>query len=80
MKVLVTTSEDENGCACESLFIDDKKRESIFPLCESPEDAIIGRSLISCSQIASYMKLAHEAGRKGEELTVEVREASDDED
>ena len=44
--------------------------ESAYPLCECPEDAIIGRSLISCSRILDLMLLAYNAGKNGEELTI----------
>lgn len=45
-------------------------KESVYPLCECPEDAIIGRSLISCSRILDLMLLAYNAGKNGEELTI----------
>lgn len=45
-------------------------KESVYPLYECPEDAIIGRSLISCSRIIDLMLLAYNAGKNGEELTI----------
>lgn len=45
---------------------------SVYPLCECPEDAIIGRSLISCSEIADAMKFAYDAGKAGELFVIEV--------
>lgn len=48
--------------------------EHVGPLCECPEDAIIGRDLISCNTIIEYMKLAYEAGKNGEEFIVEELE------
>ena len=45
--------------------------EYVGPLCECPEDAIIGRDLISCSTIIEYMKKAYEAGVDGEPFIVE---------
>lgn len=49
-------------------------REYVGPLCECPEDAIIGRDLISCGTIIYYMKKAYEAGKNGEELIIENEE------
>lgn len=49
-------------------------REYVRPLCECPEDAIIGRDLISCGTIINYMKMAYEAGKNGEELIIENEE------
>jgi len=59
--------------------ISDKKTQtiSVYPLSECPEDAIIGRDLISCGEIANLMKIAYEAGKNGEEL--EIEELEDDE-
>ena len=50
----------------EQLFINGQIRETVCPLFECPEDAIIGRGLISCQDIVRYMKLAYEAGLKKE--------------
>lgn len=48
--------------------------ESVRPLCECPEDAIIGRGLISCGRIIDLMKLAYQAGKNGEEFVVKTIE------
>lgn len=45
--------------------------EYVGPLCECPEDAIIGRDLISCDTIINYMRMAYEAGVNGEPFVVE---------
>ncbi len=65
----------KHGTNCEDLewqdmFIDGKHKISVYPLCECPEDAIIGRDLISCEEIADLMKLAYEAGKNGEKFDV----------
>lgn len=52
------------------MYIDDKYVVGVASLSECPEDAIIGRSLISCSDICEYMKLAYDAGCRGEEFAV----------
>lgn len=44
-----------------------------------PEDCIIGRDLISCSDIAVYMERAYSAGVNGETFTMEVVEGCPDE-
>ena len=50
--------------------------EYVGPLCECPEDAVIGRSLVSCAAIVDYMRMAYEAGRNGEDFKVEDEEWS----
>lgn len=47
------------------------ENEYVGPLCECPEDAIIGRDLISCDTIIKYMRMAYEAGVNGEPFIVE---------
>lgn len=68
MNVKIKKSENYDGNTCEEMFINGKSVCYVSPLCECPEDAIIGRSLISCCEIFKYMKLAYEAGKNGEEL------------
>lgn len=45
---------------------------NVYPLCECPEDAIIGRDLISCTEIADAMKFAYEAGKAGEPFEIAI--------
>jgi hypothetical protein len=63
----------------ERLIIDGKQRVRVSSLSECPEDAIIGRRLVSCVSIAAYMKEAYEVGKRGEDLEI-VREPDDEED
>ncbi len=70
MNVKVYTLEEDYNIS-QTLVVDGKEREYVRPLCECPEDAIIGRSLISCGTIASLMKEAHEAGARGEPFEIE---------
>ena len=56
------------------LFVDDKEIASVQNLCECPEDATIDRDLINGRQIIDFIKLGYEAGKKGEELTVDINE------
>ena len=68
MQIEVLWKEDEDFLTSEQLFINGERKETVFPLCECPEDAIIGRDLISCQDIVKYMKLAYEAGKADERL------------
>jgi len=78
LRILITkTRWGEFGEERQALYIDDKWVESVGPLCENPEDAIIGRSLVACTDIVSYMVKAYEAGKKGEPFEVEIREEED---
>ena len=56
MKKVVLFSFESNDYYYDELHINGKRVESCGPLCECPEDAIIGRSLISCGDIMSRMK------------------------
>lgn len=47
---------------------------SIYPLYECPEDAIIGRDLIDGRDIIQAIMLGFNAGKKGEEISVEYEE------
>lgn len=73
MIVTLDTTEDINGYLCEEMEVFNIKEEKIamehcYPLCDSPKDAVIGRSLISCSKVIYFMKLAYNAGKNGEEF------------
>jgi hypothetical protein len=48
-----------------------EKTIHVGPLYDCPEDAIIGRDLISCDEILSFMQLAYKTGKDGEEYIVE---------
>ena len=56
----------------QEMEIDGKHRLYVGPLSECPEDAIIGRSLVSCKDVAGYMQEAWEAGKRGEDFTIET--------
>lgn len=47
---------------------------SAYALWEHPEDAKLERYLISCYSILKAVKLAYEAGKKGEEFILEEKE------
>lgn len=79
MKIKITVGNNYDGCEWQEMSIDDKHVASVYPLYECPEDAIIGRDLISCKEIVSYMKQAYEAGKRGEEFEVEEVKDADEE-
>ena len=54
--VTVRSWEDSDFCMRDVLEIDGKECFRVAPLCECPEDAIIGRDLISSDDIASFLK------------------------
>jgi hypothetical protein len=70
MQIVIKERTDSNGCAHERLIIDDEEECSVYPLCECPEDATIERDLISCTDIAGFMRRAYEAGKNGEEFVI----------
>ena len=78
MTVEYHSEEDDYGISdAMSVFNSTGKKigqESVYPLCECPEDAIIGRRLISCGKIINLMKLAYQANKNGEEFVVKIIE------
>lgn len=56
MKKVVLFSYQSNYYQIDELHINGESVESVGPLCECPEDAIIGRDLVSCRDIMKYMK------------------------
>ena len=71
MLIKIITGQNSDGYEWQEMTIDGKGSISVHPLCESPEDAIIGRSLISCDEIADLMRQAHEDGKAGKPFSVE---------
>ena len=69
MKVEVREKENCDGYLMQQLWINGKREVKVYPLAECPEDAIIGRSLVSCDEIAELMQRAHAAGAEPFELT-----------
>lgn len=71
MKIIFRSSTDSDYLVRERMDIDGKEALYVGPLCECPEDAIIGRDLVSCTDVIAYMRRAFEAGKNGEDLIVE---------
>lgn len=79
MKVVLKISgKDKDNGPRHEVEIDGKFNKSIGPLCECPEDAIIGRDLVDGYDICKYIQIGYDAAKRGEELTIESIEASDD--
>jgi hypothetical protein len=74
MKVEVISTTDIDGYERERMIINGKESVNVGPLCECPEDAIIGRDLISCIEILDLMRIAFEAGKSGESLDGTIKE------
>lgn len=71
MKLKLIETENWNGDTIHELYLNDKELVTIYPLTESPEDAIIGRDLISGDEIINFIKMGYEAALRGEELIIE---------
>ncbi len=74
MKIEIAETETDEGCLKQRLYIEGICVLDVYPLCESPEDAIIGRGLIDCYTISSLMRKAHRAGEQGENFYATTRE------
>lgn len=77
MKVDVYAWRDSEGYINQSLFINGKVVSYVYPLYDCPEDAIIGRDLKDCEDLANYIKRGYEAAKNGEELEIEYHEGDD---
>ena len=78
-KVVVTVRswEDSDFCTHDKLFINGKEVFNVGPLSECPEDAIIGRDLISSDEIAMFLRdflIKH----KGKEVEFVFEEGDDE--
>ena len=74
MNVVIGERKDFDWNISQTLEIDGEHMITIRPLCECPEDAIVGRDLVDCKDIARYIKLGFEAGKRNEELIIEEGE------
>jgi len=79
MNIVITDSSNDYR-SMEEMSIDGKHVLTVADLSECPEDAIIGRDLVSCGDVVNYMELAHKAGKAGEPFEVEfLRETESEE-
>jgi hypothetical protein len=70
MKIVLTSGLNGDGLTYHELEVDGQGVVSIYPLCDCPEDAIIGRILVSGDDIISLMRSAYEEGLAGGEFEV----------
>lgn len=68
MKLVIKSvnSEDKDG-RIEKLEINGEHKLSVSDLWDCPEDAIIGRGIVSINEIVNLMHQAYIAGKNGEE-------------
>jgi hypothetical protein len=78
--VEVLRYENRDYDTYESLKINGKVSVGVSPLYECPEDAIIGRDLVSCSDIQRYMEMAYKWGKDGTEVEFTYRDTEDRDD
>lgn len=74
MKIDIYTWEDDEGYKRQAMYFDGEYIESVRPLCDCPEDAIIGRDLLDCKDLLSYFQKGYETAQKGESLEVEYHD------
>jgi len=67
VRIRIVEKEDHDGLQQE-MFVDGRSRVFVGPLWGCPEDAIIGRALVSCDEISGLMREAYEAGKRGEDF------------
>lgn len=72
MKVVITESYNDDGARSESMEIDGKNALSTYPLYECPEDATLERDMVSCSDVATLMYKAYQAGVEGESFSLDT--------
>jgi len=60
------------------VFIDGEEKWSIFP--PEPEDAVIGRGLISGSDLVEAIQIGYDLGRTGGQLGIEIFAVPEDND
>lgn len=74
MKITYKSGADSDGNMWDDILIETDSGKTfanhVRALYECPEDAIIGRDLVSCGDILEAIKLAYEAGKNGEEFYI----------
>lgn len=78
MKIEIKVGQSADYGENHKVIIDGVTKHCIYPLCECPEDAMIGRSLIDGFQILEAIRMGYEAAKRGEELIVETIEEKDE--
>lgn len=70
MKIKVIEGTNSDQAIWQRMLINGEEALSVYPLYECPEDAIIGRDLVSCSEVVGFMRRAYEAGKNEEEFGI----------
>ena len=78
MKIEVINGSDSNDYARIEIGVDGRSYVHAHCLCECPEDAMLERDLGFVYDIVPLMRMAHEAGCRGEPLDVIVSSAVDE--
>jgi hypothetical protein len=74
LEIVVFTWTNDGWETGEVMFINGKESLYVYDLSECPEDASIGRDLVSCSDVAAYMEMA-----AGKEVIIKKVEGNPDE-
>lgn len=74
MKIKLKISYNSDDAECHKLEINGEEKYGIYPLYDCPEDAIIGRDLLNGRDIIQAIMLGYNAGKSGEEISVEYEE------
>ena len=72
MDIEISSTTDSDCFDMQTMRINGKERLSVKALCDFPEDAIIGRDLVSCKDVLAFMREAYEAGALGEEFNITI--------
>ena len=72
MDIEISSGTDSDRLEMQTMRINGKERLSVKALCDFPEDAIIGRDLVSCKDVLAFMREAYEAAVLGEEFNVTI--------
>lgn len=67
----VETVEEEDYYTYQTLYANEQEIASVGDLSECPEDAIIGRDLVDCKDIAYWIMYGYDAAKRGYELIFE---------
>jgi len=78
MKKFLTVVTQRNDYRTKQvLYIDTDEQLGVYDLSECPEDAIIGRDLVDCDDIAKYIKMGAMFAREGFRLVINSEKVDD---
>lgn len=66
--IRVETETDKDYYTRQTLYANDSEIAYVSDLSECPEDAIIGRDLVDCSDIKRWIEYGYDAAKRGDEL------------